>query len=137
MRPENMPGFRQPKIRSKLPSVAGDIPAKMARLNTADADPAIHPIMTSIKLGNSGGHHFCLQTVPILTGIVPKENRPSYSKPLYHSYATALAASVASYSIAVYGFNSGHFISRSNSSCMPFEVIIAADTRQCGRAMFK
>jgi hypothetical protein len=35
----------------------------------------------------------------------------------------------------MYGFNSGHFVG--TSTAMPIQVAIAADTRPCGRAMFK
>ena len=40
-----------------------------------------------------------------------------------------------SYSFAVYGFNSGHFLPLNHRS--PFDIVLAADTRPSDRALFK
>jgi hypothetical protein len=46
-----------------------------------------------------------------------------------------LAASITSFSFAVYGFNSGHFISRAYD--FPIDIVLAADALPSGRALFK
>ena len=54
----------------------------------------------------------------------------------YHNFDIATyAAEIIEFSFAVYGFNSGHFSSRKGRPV--FKVALAADTRPCGRAMFK
>ena len=56
MRPENMPGYRTPRVRTDLPqnnptrSVTSDAPGSV--------DPAIAPLLTSIMIDKSGGHRF-------------------------------------------------------------------------------
>ena len=55
MRPENMPGYRAPRICSG--------PTE----NVVDA--SISSLLATIAISNSGGHEFCLQVVPILTGL--------------------------------------------------------------------
>ena len=99
-------------------------------------DPEISPLLTSILYDNSGGHHFCLQTVPILTGYLTSEEQETLKHvPLYNHSITVCASEAISFSFAIYGFNSGHFIS--HHDLPPFEVVLAADIHQCGRALFK
>ena len=45
------------------------------------------------------------------------------------------AAEVFAFSFVVYGFNSGHFTTHRGAA--PFHVVVAVDTRPCGRALFK
>ena len=119
MMPQNMPNYRAPRIKSAL-----------------GADPAIGSLMAQISLGNSGGHELCLQVVPVRTGFLSQEEQQSMRYVPLHNHDVAVhAASLVAYSFAVYGFNTGHFISA--SARIPIQIAMAADIRPCGRAMFK
>ena len=75
-------------------------------------DHKFSSLLASISMRNSGGHEFCLQVVPILTGYVEPNNnhRMRHDHVLLHSHNVAdLVAEFVSTSFAVYGFNSGHF----------------------------
>ena len=67
MLPENMPGFCAPCICSRLP--VEPLPVCALALPTVQ-DLAVTPMLTSIYLENSGGHHYCLQIVPVPTGFL-------------------------------------------------------------------
>ena len=122
MRPDNMPGYRAPRIRSG--------PTQNV------VDSSISSLLATISLGNSGGHEFCLQVVPILTGFVNSSNDSMSRRITLHNQEISVYASeLVSHSFAIYGFNSGHFTNRFSTG--PLSVAIAADTRPCGRAMFK
>ena len=54
---------------------------------------------------------------------------------LHNHNIASCAASLVTYSIAVYGFNTGHFID--NDGRLPIQAVLAADVRPSGRAMFK
>ena len=139
MLPENMPGYRQPVIRTPLPDRPNEpvTPVNLSRLSTTSDDLSISRILTSMYLENSGGHALCLQTIPITVGHISSNVAQKPCKPMYHHRTTVLAAEATLYTFAIYGFNSGHFISRNSSQPVSFDVALAADTRQCGRAMFK
>ena len=69
--------------------------------------------------------------MPILTGFLTEAEQPKLRHvPLYNQEIAVYASEVISYSFAVYGFNSGHFTSTHGAP--PFQVAVAADTRQCG-----
>ena len=55
-----------------------------------------------------------------------------------HNRALTIAATRASrFSIAVYGFRSGHFLTSILGNSLPFDILIAADPDASGRALFK
>ena len=104
--PENMPGYRAPRIRSSLPAQSALFP-----VSTAFIDPALAPILTAINCNASGGHHFCLQTIPILTGhISDNDSKSMQDSWLHQPNISLLASELMEFSLAVYGFNSGHFL---------------------------
>ena len=73
---ENMPGYGAPRVRSSMPPEPSP-PAALhfAPTATTYVDPAFASILSSVYTENSVGHHFCLQTVPILTGyLTPEES---------------------------------------------------------------
>ena len=95
MKPENMPGFRPPRIRSDL-SRGGS--HQVAPGATAVADTCIVPIMTSILMDRSGGHELCLQVVPILTGYwTPSEQSRLRHIPFHNHEIAVYAAEVTSF----------------------------------------
>ena len=55
--------------------------------------------------------------------------------PLHNHNVAVYVAETTSFSFAVYGFNSGHFVSTRYP--LPFQVAMAADPLPNGRAMFK
>ena len=107
MRPENMPGYREPKICSKLKSKRPVTSVQIAQ------DVTIAPLLTSIMHDRSGGHESCLQIVPILTGHLTEEEQKSMKFVPMHNHDIAFhAAGLPSFAFAVYGFNSGHFLNK-------------------------
>ena len=133
MQPENIPGFRAPHVCTVLPQ---NKLVTAASISTERGNFAIAPLLTAINFGGSGGHEFCLQVVPILTGyLTNKEQRRMHHIPFQNHDIAVYAAEIIELSFAVYGFNSRHFTSRKGASA--FKVALAADTRPCGRAMFK
>ncbi len=131
-----MPDYHKSTIRSRLVNQTVS-PDKLACLSDADINSTISPLLTAITLDTSGGNHFCLQTVPILTSLISPSDIDKSRKPMYHGYITALATEVSLYSFVIYSFNSGHFLSCTLTTTLPFEVVATADTRQCGRVLFK
>ena len=64
--------------------------------------------------------------------------QPSMPSLTLHNRALTIAATRASrFSVAVYGFSSGHFLSSITSNSLPFDILIAADPDASGRALFK
>ena len=134
MRPENMPGYCAPRVRSELTTETTTISTCLALGETVDQ--FIAPFLTSVMINGSGGHKFCLQMVPILTGFLTEAEQPKLRHvPLYNHEIALYASEVISCSFAVYVFNSGHFTSTHASA--PFQVSIESNTHQCGRALFK
>ena len=133
MLPENMPGFCAPRVRSRLPYE----PSPVCTLALpAVQDLAVTPILASMYIENSGGHHYCLQTVPVLTDCLQDEEwgRMAHT-PFHQHHITVMATDLISYSFAVYGFNNGHFLQLNH--CAPFDIALSADERPSGRALFK
>ena len=129
MQPENIPGYCAPCVRSELTTEAITISANLAL--SEPFDQFIAPLLTSVMIDVSGGQKFFLQTVPIIDGFFTKAEHPKLRHvPLYNHEVAVYASEFISYSFAVYGFNSGH--STSTHGAPPFQVAVAADTRQCG-----
>ena len=137
MQPQNMPGYRAPRIRSALaaePAIAGALGD--TTVTASYVDPSIAPILTSIYCDDSGGHSQCLQVVPILTGYLSSNDSDQLTRrPLYQQDISLLATEIITYTCAVYGFNSGHFLPLHHQT--PMDVALAADTHPSGRALFK
>ncbi len=91
MLPENMPEYCSPTMRSCLNDKTFQY-VKLVCLSNADVDPAISPLLTTITPDAYGGHHFCLQRVPLLTGILSPTDIIKCTKSMYHSYGTTIAA---------------------------------------------
>ena len=63
-----MPGYRSPRVSSELTNNTTTISAILALGDPVDQ--FIYPLLTYVMINGSGGHKFCLQTVPILTGFL-------------------------------------------------------------------
>ena len=130
MRPENMPGYREPKIRSKLKD-KGTASAHVMQ------DVTVAPLMALVLHDRSGGHESCLKIVPILTGHLTEQEQNASMKhiPMHNHDIPVFAAELTSFSFIVYGFNSGHFLN--GRSAPPIDIVMSADVLPSGRAMFK
>jgi hypothetical protein len=133
---ENMPGYRGPRVRH-LASEDTVSQATVSLLAESVNDPHIAPIIDSIFLGDSGGMHHCLNVVPIFFEYVSPEKVTASPKCMHGHQICAVAREAITFTWAMYGFNSGHFFSNLESRNIPFVVVLAADTRPCGRALLK
>ena len=100
-------------------------------------DPNIAPILDSISIGDSGGMHHCLNVVPIVFEYVAPEKVTASPKIMFGCQICAVVLEALTFLWVMSGFNSGHFFSNIVSQNIPFVVILAADTRPCGRALLK
>jgi hypothetical protein len=95
-------------------------------------------IMTQIvTLGNLG--FTSLSHCPVQFGTFSLSDAPN-TKPilqvLYNSEPPVIAYSASHFPWAVYGFNSGHFVSTIEQRNLPFLIILACDPYAHGRALF-
>ncbi len=136
MKSENMPYYRGPQIMSPMmdaPSSKllddGDGAAKMAdhshcqSLFTATGDPHCHGLC---HLANALVHFRDFDKVTPMDAHKPSNHKiPGY------------AIRVLWFSWAVYSFGGGHFISTIFSCNLPFNVTLACDNYEYGRALFR
>lgn len=100
MLPEQMPGFRGPRISKGEPT---------AEFPEPEVDVTAYALMSTIVFDDSNGHD-CLSHVAISFGTFA--STPSRkTAPLYNSNLPETALQILKMPWAVYGFNSGHFIS--------------------------
>ena len=121
MRPENMPGFRGPRL-PKLPSSPSTDTHAMAALST-------------ILLNDSNGHVF-VENVPVMFGscdFVCEHNTLA----LHNDHLPRAAKHFTQFDWAVYGFNNGHFFNSLFLRDYPFQVVLACDSHEPGRALFR
>ncbi len=102
MIPENIHGYYRPTIRSCLVNQTVSL-IKLACLYNTDVDLAVSPLLTVITLDTSGVHHFCIQTVPILTGLISPADIDRSTKPMHQSYIIVLSAKLLLYLFVIYG----------------------------------
>ena len=82
MRPENTPRPPAPRMHSKLTTETTTISANLEL--GEPVNQFIAPLFTSVMINESGGHKFCLQTVPIITGFLTEKEQPKLCHvPLY------------------------------------------------------
>ena len=75
---------------------------------------------------------------PVYELFVPTSEQPIMPSLTLHNRALTIAATkVSRFSIAVYGFSSGHFLMSILGNSLPFDILIAADPDASGRALFK
>jgi hypothetical protein len=127
MKAENMPYYCGPCIPlNHCPSGTST--------DEADVDVnAATPMTTIITQGDS--RHTSLSIHPFQVGTfdrMPIEKLRTN----YNADIPALAYRAMTFSWAVYGFNSGHFISTFDKRNLPFWVVLACDPFEHGRALF-
>jgi len=129
----------------------GTLPIQDSKINTS---PASKPAL--FAFGKTGLRHLATSaSKPVLLDLVETGSQHLANKPvafgsvqhpclpirwdkrcLYNSYHTLAAKAIAHFYWAVYGFNSGHFISSIWSLCLPFNITISADPFVNGRSLF-
>eukprot|EP00956_Cyclotella_meneghiniana_P020963 scaffold37640_cov83-Cyclotella_meneghiniana.AAC.2 len=132
MLPENMPGFRTPRQAPTNTATAS--------VSSEDFDSRALSLVTSIFQDDSHGHGSNLRHVPVLFGCFdPGVDLTAINaiKPRHNSELVLAAHSLLHFTWAVYGFNSGHFISCFERDQLPFRITLAADPSTAGRACFK
>ena len=137
MKPQNMPNYRAPCTPRPSPSSnACTVDDNIATLASDLDDPSLATALIAIV--DSSLVTKPLAVVPILFGRSELADTPAnYGASLHCSQVSVFASSVTSTQIAIYGFNSGHFVTSFQSSDTAFDLVLAADTNQAGRSLFK
>ena len=94
MLPENMNGYRGSIVRSTLP-VDPCIHVAFGASNPPafELDSSIAPVLSAIKPDFSGGHHFSVQTYPIMMGyLTPADQKTCRDVTLYNHATSMLVA---------------------------------------------
>ena len=122
--PDHQPYFRGPRINGPKPPE----PAPLGKPSIAAFSSVVCP---------DGLQH--LENWPVRFGrasTVAPDNSAARQRCLYNSEITRAASLLAHFDWAVYGFNSGHFLSSIADRGLPFHVVLAADPFANGRALF-
>lgn len=133
MRPENMPGYRGPRIKQQD---AAYPPAEA--VNTL-VDYATTTLLSTILFDDSNGHD-CLENIPVKFGYWSQDSQPSSSSgavSLYNSDLPVAAYQIARSTWAIHGYNCGHFMSSIQSRSLPFDIVLASDPTPQGRAQLQ
>jgi hypothetical protein len=127
MRPENMPYYRGPRIVQPTPP-------------TAPSADALHiqSLLTDIVLSNGLGNT-ALLNVPVRFGTFDG-NFPGHrteAHALLNSEFACYARQCSQFDWAVYLFSNGNFCSSISSRNLPFQIAIACNPYESGRALFQ
>jgi hypothetical protein len=158
MEPKNMPYFCGPCLPNILSTepdnsspTTGTLPIKDSKINT---NPASEPAL--FAFGETGSRHLAdLASKPALLALVETGSQHLANWPvafgsvqhpclprrwdkqcLYNSHLTLTAKAIAHFDWAVYGFNSGNFISSIRSLGLPFNITLSADPFVNGCSLF-
>jgi hypothetical protein len=123
---EHQPYFRGPRVN--LPKCI---------LPPLPATHASHQLETNTPSVACGVQH--LATWPVCFGLNPPcdDSRGMPPRALYNSDITRTASMIAHFDWAVYGFNSGHFLTTISEKGMPFRIVLVCDPYSNGRALFR
>ncbi len=145
IKPENMPYYRGPRITTKIdaPACPRPAPACIPTPACTPADPSAaardadnshcQSIFSAINNCNGLCH---LANVPVMFGDFDTVTPDSTHASLNHKIP-AYAQRVLRFSWADYSFGGDHFLSTISSRNLPFNVTLACDTYEFGRALFK
>jgi hypothetical protein len=135
MEPENMPYFCGPCLPTILSTEPDNtsLPTKTLPIKDSNnkANPASDP--TLFASGETESQHLAYWPLALGHSVRPP---PSTRQCLYNSVLTHTAKSIAHFDWAVYGFNSGHFISLIRLLGLPFNITLCADSFVNGRQLF-
>ena len=129
MRAENMPYYRGPRLPAN--NAQPSAPSSAA----PSSDAAVTVTLAAIHTHNSGGLTH-LANWPVHFGSSPTVH-PDSTRALYNADIPAAARQLAGFDWAIYGFNSGHFISTIRSRNLPFSIVLACDPYEPNRALFR
>ena len=121
MQPENMPGFRGPRL-PKQP-------------HAAPTDASAMTALSDIFNHNCHGHVF-IENVPVVFER-SNFNCVHNSFALHNDHLPIAARHFSQFDWVVYGFNNGHFINSIRKRDLPFNVVLACDPHEPGRALFR
>ena len=118
LKPENMPGYRQPRVSLPKPNTQSNL-----------ADSSAINLFNAILTKESHGHS-CLSNVPVFIELRSGRNLPPLH--LNNDDIPALAADLSKFRWVVYGFNSGHFAAAILLHNISFKVVLAVDPNPSG-----
>ena len=125
MLPRNMPYYRGPRIAPRDETPPTDVEAAYCQ-NLLSA-------ILDVDLGN--GCH--LSNHPVKFGDLDSSVTPVSAHASNNNDVPCLASQILHFSWAVYSFGGGHFMSTINSQNIPFQVSLACDQYESGRALFR
>jgi hypothetical protein len=131
MKAEHMPYYCGPSIPVE------HCPAGTSTDNSDDTivDNIATTLITSIiTQGDTGLTSLCVH--PVQFGLFSTLTSPEPIRALYNNKFPALAYWATNFLWAVYGFNSGHFLSTISKRNLPFSVVLACDPFKYSRALF-
>ena len=123
--PEHQPYFRGPRVNTPTPP---DRPLPCTA-------PVPAPAAYSPTFANRSQHLANWPVVISLSAILPPSS--CASKCLYNSDITRTTGMLARFTWAIYGFNSGQFLTSINDGGLPFKIVLACDPYVNGRALFR
>ena len=133
MKPENMPYYRGPRVTMTTDSAESDNPS-----TTQPTDPAHEShcqfVITAMTKHNCHGLSH-LSNVPVRFGNFDSITPISSHATLNHEIPTN-AHRLLHFNWAVYSFGGGHFVLMVSSRNLPFQITLACDQYECGRALF-
>jgi hypothetical protein len=143
MNVEHMPYYQGPRIPNLKHSLDGSnvIAPHTNFHDQASIDVLDHAeamimtqIVTLVNLGFTSLSHCPVQFGTFSSSDAP-DNKPILRVP-YNSELPVSAYSASHFSWAVYGFNSGHFVSTIKQRTLPFSIILARNPYAHGHALF-
>ena len=143
MLPKHMPYYRGPRIHdspiadnthNSAVSRDGDVETGE---NTPQINTEANTLLSAILPSLTTGPEF-FSICPLVFGDFGASSPPidSNVRQLYSADLPVYAYNIARFRWAVYGFNSGHFISSIKKRNLPFDIILACDPFAYGRALF-
>ncbi len=133
MEPENMPYFRGPRVNTPSHYAATlDPPADASKKH-----PSALQILYAAQSPKCGLQH--LSNWPVSFGLFTSAacTTATGTRSLYNSDLTAAASMLARFDWAIYGFNSGHFVSSVMERGIQINVVLSSDPFANRRALFK
>jgi hypothetical protein len=134
IKPENMPYYRGPCVTTTADSSDSGVPS------TAPTADAAHQSHCQFVM-NEMIHHNChglshLSNVPVRFGTFYRVTPTTSHASSNHKIPT-YGHQILQFNWAVYSFGGGHFVLTVLSHNLPFQVTLACDQYECGRALFR
>eukprot|EP00984_Skeletonema_dohrnii_P006306 scaffold2258_cov84-Skeletonema_dohrnii-CCMP3373.AAC.7 len=150
MLPENMPGYRRPRITPSAtvpePPINHGTLLSGILLGETFPQPFDEETFSVSMDGSSDLLHECQNNELMIRSIhhcavafsaldVPPTT--AHLPQFHNHHLPVIAHSLVTFKWALYGFNSGHFFHISRAHAIPFDVVLAADSTAQGRALLK